>query len=440
MNLFRKITLFAFMVFALAACDKDGRFSIGSEDPSVPSGSPGRTSTAMTRRVHLLYSAGYNSLAGYLSEDIGDLCAGTLPGTLSVDDVLLVFSRTTSRSQDYTTPVSPVLFRLYADTDGEAVRDTLKVWPADTQASSAAMLREVLQEVSVSFPAKGYGLIFSSHASGWLPEGYYNSPSSFDPDWNASSSWTQGLRLNGTPYPSMGDPSLPPVKSIGQDAGSPAVEMSLRDFASAIPFKLDYIIFDACLMGCVEVAYELRNLAGTLAFSPTEVLAEGLDYKTLSQRLMDNHTPDVVQICKDYFAYYDAQSGVMNSATISVVDTNALDALAALCRELFETYRNGLDSVSASQVQRYYRFSRHWFYDLRDILLHAGLSDADDARLQAALDEAVIYKAATPRFIDAFAINVYSGLSMYLPSDGSSYLDAYYKGNVSWNDATGLVQ
>jgi len=438
MKRFANISAAFCLALLLVGCGEDARYVI---DPGTPvSGEDTRTATLQIRRVHLLYSAGYNSLSNYLTEDISDLETGFLPGTSSVEDVLLVFNRRTAASKDYNTPVAPVLMRLYADGDGRPVRDTLKVWPEDTRATSVQTMREVFNYVAGAFPAKGYGLVFSSHASGWLPPLYYNNPSAYDPSWQNSTTWSAGLRLSsGAAYPPMGDPSLPAVKSVGQDAGGESVELTLREMASAIPFRLDYIIFDACLMGGVEMAYELKDVAGQIAFSPTEVLAEGLNYGLLAERLTTDHTPDVVQVAKDYFAYYDAQSGAMNSATISVVDTRKLDGLATLCRELFATYRTGLDAVQGSQVQRYFRYNRHWFYDLRDILLHAGLSEEDDARLQAALDDAVVYKAATPKFIDSFSINVYSGLSMYLPADGSDYLDAYYKENVSWNDATGLV-
>lgn len=39
-----------------------------------------------------------------------------------------------------------------------------------------------------------------------------------------------------------------------------------------------------------------------------------------------------------------------------------------------------------------------------------------------------------------FAITCHSGFSMYLPAMGTDYLDQYYKANLAWNQATGLVQ
>ena len=50
-----------------------------------------------------------------------------------------------------------------------------------------------------------------------------------------------------------------------------------------------------------------------------------------------------------------------------------------------------------------------------------------------------MYKGATPKFMNEFTINTFSGLSMYLPSHGNRELDKFYK-TLKWNKATGLVK
>jgi hypothetical protein len=99
--------------------------------------------------------------------------------------------------------------------------------------------------------------------------------------------------------------------------------------------------------------------------------------------------------------------------------------------------------MSGLQVQGYFRYNRHYYYDLKDILVNAGISAEEEALLQRALDNCILYKAATPSFMlgsSGFYINHYSGLSMYLPSMGSDYLDNYYRTHLAWNQATRLVK
>ena len=95
--------------------------------------------------------------------------------------------------------------------------------------------------------------------------------------------------------------------------------------------------------------------------------------------------------------------------------------------------------MNGDNVQGYFRYDRHFFYDLKDILVKAGITAEETAQLQDALDQCVLYKAATDYFI-SIRIRYACGLSMYLPSKGSDFLDGFYKEHLDWNRATELVQ
>jgi hypothetical protein len=398
------------------------------------------------RKVLLLYSAGYNSLRGYLLDDIKDLKHGWLPGNGCNEDIILVYTHTPERNAQYNNPTTPYLIRLYQGKNGAPIADTIKTYSSSTTSSTAAQLSTVLSDVRESFPSGSYGMIFSSHGTGYLPSGYYSNPNSYI--YNDPGSFRRS-RTQAVPSPvpyiePETDPSLPMTKSIGQDVVGPSgnrfsYEIEIQDFAKAIPMHLDYILFDACLMGGIEVAYELRDKCSLLGFSQAEVLAEGLDYNTLATHLIQKESPDVLSVCNDYFIQYDRQSGVHRSATISLVDCSKLEPVAEVCRELFPKYRDVIRTMDYRKVQRYYRDNKHWFYDLESIMTEAGADAEEIARLQEALDRCVLYKGYTPSFMSEFNINTFSGFSMYLPSHGSSELDRFYK-TLQWNMATGLVE
>ena len=495
------------------------------------------------RNVLLLYSVGFNSLSNYLEADIEDVKGGWLPSASRNADVMLVYSHLVAK--DYATPNPPVLCRLYKTPDGKVVTDTLVVYDKDTRSASAEQLNDVLTYVNETFPAKSYGMVFSSHATGYLPAGYYSSPTDYTFDWDLS--YRSGRR-DSSPKPvpyvePWRDPELPAVKSIGQDLVGPygdrvSYEIELPEFAAAIPMHMRYILFDACLMGGVEVAYELKDKCDMVGFSPTEVLSEGFDYSTLTLHLLCED-PDPKAVCEAYYNQYRDKSGVNQSATISLVDCSSIDRLAGLCKELFTKYRKGLELIAPVRVQQYYTYSYHWFYDLESIIYESGkaeryylenkktdieskirkaevnimsyattlqgieedlaslvpgaegyedshaalmeqkekyqkmltqqeseleklrkdFSETEkdleevllgwDARiaelnrdmdaLRDVLDECIIYKASTQKFLNMFTIWTYSGLSMYLPCDGGPNLDKYYK-TLSWNMSTGLVK
>ena len=432
-------------VTAVVSCTPDWKDEMTPvTSGSQISGSSDRDINTDTRKVLLLYSAGFNSISSYLKEDIEDLSTGWLPRERRADDVILVYSHQPKARGQYAEKTSPVLFRMYAESDGTVVRDTLVTYEPGTVSSSAAQLNKVLTYMKDHFPAVGYGMIFSSHATGYLPSGFYTKPDSYI--FKEDMMYRQGTRerwpLSPVPYiePEQ-DPSLPAVKSIGQDTdGVNSYEMDIKDFAEAIPMKLDYILFDACLMGGIEVAYELAGKCGKVGFSQAEVLAEGFNYRTLASHLLGNKSEsDPYSVCKDYFEQYDIQTGVNRSATISLIDCRQLDQLAETCRDLFGRYSKEMSQISYSRVQRFFRSSRHWFYDLESIMENADLSDEDMTALRASLEKCILYKGATPSFMGEFSIGTFCGFSMYLPCHGHSELNKYYK-TLKWNKATGLVQ
>lgn len=426
----------------LASCFKDDNFSyksgtVGSETVKAPQRVPSEES----RHVLLLYSAGFNSLSVDLEQDVVDLENGYLPSKdLRSDPVFLVYSRRTYADRNYSTKMPSVLFRLYADKDGKPHRDTLQTWSKSKDACSPATMESVLNYVKDAFPAKSYGMIFSSHGTGWLPAEYYNNPSAYERDHAGdlvqAGKYALRRAIWQEEFPEL-EP-FPAVKSLGQDLyTSSSVEMDIRDFANAIPFKLDYILFDACLAGGVELAYQLRGKADLLGFSPTEILADGLYYLKMGSRLLKGD-PDPLAVCQDFYEYYDGLSDSYRSATISFVDTRKMEALATVCGQLFQQYRETLQTMNGSGVQRYYRSDRHFFYDLQDILVKAGITAQEQQALEDALSQCVLYKAATPQFLGITMKNV-CGFSMYLPSRGSALLDQFYRNNMAWNDATHLV-
>lgn len=414
-------------------------------------GKDGPDEPGLYDNVLILYQAGFNSLSPYMRDNLTELEEGYLPSTKDRRNVLLVFSKLPGKD-GYSPDVSPYLIKYSRKKSGKVVKDTLLTMAPGTSAAAAKTLSEVLNYAREHYVSSTYGLVLSSHANGWLPAGFFKEPNRYKAPSFAPGRFPR-IGTDGIfPYVERtADPSLPPVKSvlserIGKDLEQ---EMDLNVFAESLPYYLDYILFDVCLMGGVEVAYALKGKCGTVGFSPTEVLAYGYNYKTMTERLLKPLVPDPIGVCKDFFERYDAKSGQERSATVTAVDCGKLEPLANVCKELFEKYRDGIASLKVSWdsksgeytngVQPYfYLRDRHWHYDLKDILAKAGASESDLASLEAALDGCIEYKAATPAFLGT-AIDCYSGLSMYLPADGKEYLDGKYK-ELAWNQATGLVK
>lgn len=422
-----RTALASLLMLSAVACDKTF-----DDMPGNKGTAPVRNVTPEKAQVLVLYSAGFNSLCAALEDDVNDMKSGYLPLVGSMSKAVLVYSRRLSETGKYTDRTPSYLIRLSVDGWGKVVSDTLKTWPETDEAVSASTMTDVLETVKGLYPHASYGMVFSSHGSGWLPSGYYST--------GKITAGTAGLQA--VPYiDPNSDGSMPRVKSIGIDniTSRNTYEMEIETFAQALPMKFDYIIIDACLMGGIEVAYALKDKCDKLVFSQAEVLEDGLcDYTTLTQRVLKPVAPDLYNLCEDSYRHYKNQDDpIYRSLTISMIDCTRLDGLAESCKSLFSKYRNQISLVNAANVQGYFRSRKHWFYDLTDILRQSGVPEADMTDYNKAMSDCVLYNAATDTFIN-FDIRTHCGLSMYLPADGNSELDEFYK-TLSWNKASGLV-
>ena len=405
------------------------------------------------RKVLLFYECGFNNLGDYIKSNMESPNRGLPSGYIPEkgEDVLLVYSRIAENGH---TPVNSYLRRIYKTSKGKVISDTLKVFGKETIAASPSTLSAVLSLVKEKFPAnKGYGMVFSSHGSGWLPAGYYYSPSRFEDDHKGE----VGTSRQGIAAQSVGHPRLPVpegdlpdtdpfygmTRSIGQDYTKDSYyghEMSVSEFVDAIPYHLDYILFDMCYTAGVEMAYALKDKADYLGLSPAEVLGDGMfNYTKITSFLLNRETPDLEGLFKDSFEMYDKQSGLYRSSTVNLVRTSGLDNLASVCARMINEYSDALADAPVDDIQGYYRQGRHYFYDLVDIFEKCGASKADLEDLDKAVDGCVIYKNSTGQFLEDYDIKAYSGFSMYLPCAGTPLLDLYYRKEV-WNNATRLVK
>ncbi|MDD2595314.1 MAG: clostripain-related cysteine peptidase [Bacteroidales bacterium] len=372
------------------------------------------------RRSVLLYIAANNSLASYAENCIEDLAKGYLPAYNSKSEVLMVLYHTVNSA--------PKLSRYYRSTKGECTEEIIHTYDISSNSADISFFTQVINDVETAYPSKQHGLILWSHSTGWLPEGYYSNPQEYN-DWNLS------------PRSTVIDPYADIVKSIhgksfGEDSGK---EIEISMLSEALQQRYEFILFDCCLMGGIEVAYEFKDKCDYVLFSPTEILAQSFPYDTMMDIVFNakDREAGLIRICKDYFDYYQSQTGTYQSATVSIVRTSELDYLSSICKSIFGNNRAKMEKVNPSDIQGYFRFNKHWFYDFDDYI--SRIASADEyASFTEALSRAVIYKAATERFLN-ITIKKYSGLSTYIPNPEYVYLNNFYK-TLRWNIATEMVK
>jgi len=373
-----------FFCFLLSGCRKDRPLS------DIPSVSEYRTV--------LVYLGTDNEFRPEAAQKIEQLKSNW---SRTVDGNLLVYADTGE---------NPVLVHIYHTERRGNVADTIETYLPENSANPATFAR-VLDKVRSYRPAASYGLVVLSHATGWLP---------------AEMSYP-AIRLKSAGSLPAGEGEGRSTKSIIQDKSTNESDnyLELSDFADAIPYHLDFIIFDACFMGSIEVCYELKDKTDYIVASPAEVLVPGFMYATMMQHLFAP-VPDLTAVAREFYEYYNRQTGFYRSATVSVVKTAGLENLATVVKDA--TQPDAL-SNNLENIQTYGYGAQKIYFDMEDYLQK--LSPEKYNEFQIALSQCVMYKSHTPEYFSVgtntmHVINTFGGLSVYLPNS------AYPKANEAY--------
>lgn len=348
----------------------------------------------------LLYMVANNNLSNEAENSISMLQNGYIPAE---EGNLLVYKHCAG--------MDPVLLHIKKGEEGTVVADTAYRFPPRVSATKSA-LTQALNVTQALFPADSYGLILWSHGTGWIPP------------LASSSSAAQEQRSGSCPE-----------RTFGLDG---KVELEIRDLAQAIPYKLSFMLMDACFMGGIETAYEVKDSVDYYIGSPAEILTESFPYHKIMQHIFKS-TPDYAAVCREYYDYYNAKSGAERSATVALMDCSKLAEVAEVAKRVFDQYGERIASLDLSLLQPYFRgSSSKYFYDLKDLV--DAIADASlSAEFAAALERAVPYKASTPYFIE-LPIRSFCGVSTYVPGNpADTKLADYYK-QYKWNQATGMIK
>jgi len=266
---------------------------------------------------------------------------------------------------------------------------------AEFNSADASQMGMVLNEIIEMYPAESYGLVLWSHGTSWLPAG----------------------RM---------------LRSFAEDNGR---QIDIVALAGALPVKFDFILMDVCLMGSVEVSYELRNKTDFIIASSTEIISTGFPYEKIIPELMAEK-PDLRKIAESYFNYYDRQTGDYRSATISLINVGELGKLADITNQLIANRVFDTETFNRTSVQRLDVYNEQYTFDFLDFI-EKSFPDADTNLLKEQLDKTVLYKAFTPEFIGLYDITTYCGLSCYIP--GYADLDVFYQ-QLNWCQASGFYR
>lgn len=388
------MALLAVLISAFAGCSSDSPDAPDiPEEPETPE-APGVPEEPVTPRTVLVYMIADNSLGrgGFDRQDLRQMHEGVDAGALDGGGRLLVYYNRPGTSEEK----PPRLLELKA---GEAEETVLKEYPEDGTVFStdAERMLEVLADVARLAPARDFGLVLWSHATGWLRED---------------------------------EARMPVRRSFGDDRRH---RMSLATLADVLgEVHPSFVYFDCCLMATAEVVYELRHATDVIVASGAEVHGDGMPYHlTLPVIFDDGDRADMTEVARTVFDFYNAREGAHRWCTVSVIDTAPLDALAMAARAVMEQ----APVPDKSSFQQYSPSARYRIFDMADYF-HAmeGVGADAIAGFDAALAAAVVYKANTPKVNGTHAIDTYCGLGCNIVADADDASAGRYNETAWWRD------
>lgn len=345
------------------------------------------------------------------------------------DERVMVFMATSEREA--------VLFELKKQ-NGRCLTDTLRRY-SDRPFTSRQWLTSLFSEVMTLAPASRYGMVVGCHGLAWVPvQGQRNarkrlgSQERIDEEDNLYKE--ERIDKEGEPNDLIHFEVQGPVTTRFIGGTYPETQIETTDLADAMAdagFHTEYILFDACYMSSVEVAYELKDVTHYLIASPTEVLSYGFPYITMGKHLLG--TPNYKSIVDSFISFYSSYN--LPYGTVAVTDCTQLDALAAIAQQINAATEA---QIAPNGVQIMDGYSPTLFYDLGHLMSLKNAGTVLTTAFAEQLDKTVPYKGHTDQYFTALKdapvdIKHYSGLNT---SQGSLNRMADRLSETAWHKAT----
>ncbi|MDR2886165.1 MAG: hypothetical protein LBU95_05230, partial [Rikenellaceae bacterium] len=377
----RKIRLFSLIIFTVLLFTRCEEFDQKLEQVSYDSGYYEEEEYEKSDRTLVMYLAMNNNLAGDGKNNINEILSVATPVTLSGARIVIYAAFPAQ---------TPLLLEVKTDKK-KAYLDTLVKYPAQNSVHTD-VFRQALDDAKTFAPAGSYGLIVGSHASGWLAPSGVSQQGLLKATANKDITWALPRPENS-------------ITRVIMQETSASDGMILKDFAAEIhEHEFEYIMFDACMMGGVETAYELRDKTDWIIASPAEVISTGFPYTQIVADLMAP-TARLEEVCRKFYEYYAAKSGDWQTATIGLYDCSKMDALADVMKTVATQYSTQIAAMNISTVQHFDRTTlvpQSAMFDVVDFI--EKIEDVDPLlveQVKTAVEDVVVYARTTPWILNS---------------------------------------
>ncbi len=275
-------------------------------------------------------------------------------------------------------------------------------------------LRDFIAWGVATYPANRYGLILWDHGDGFRGRGVRDR-------------LTKGVCWD-------------------DDSGSYITTAQMAQVCTAFPGgRADIIACDACLMGMVEVAYEVKDVCDYFVGSEELEPGDGYEYNDMFTRIRNDALRGSSRVATDMVDSYGAYYGSVGygDETLAAVDTAALDDVAAAASAFaniaISNWSGGTPSEWELTLDAVTKFGDPEFVDLYDL----GSQAMGHFSLSALQSAATELRQATASAVEASWAGDYypeaHGLAIWAPQSDSDTAMGVYDGlkwaaDTSWDE------
>ena len=324
--------------------------------------------------------------------------------------------------------------------------DTLVAYGKQLDSTKPEVLESAIRYVVDNFESDSYGLVMWSHGTGWVPGSKLHS---------LAKNYGYSQRRGGM-EPDLGGDLYDYYFNLTKTFALEGVQgefryMELDGMAEAIPDNVfDFIIFDACYMSNVEVAYALRNKCRYFVGSAYEIVGSGFPYRTVTSHILNGN---LVRVCYGFYDYYNSMSDWRKMGGIAIIRTDKLEPLARSFSKIVQNSKDTIPDIDLDKeiIQYFDCFNHHVFYDLEDLADYLCDDDELMKEFRASLQDCVPFCRSTDCIFKGkkkydysddpqyeIKIDSYCGLSVYIPVkkfDSMGLNEEYRK--TEWSIVTG---
>ncbi|MCX6090449.1 MAG: clostripain-related cysteine peptidase [Candidatus Atribacteria bacterium] len=357
----------------------------------------------------MVYVDGDNDLSSYAFQDIN-----TMEFVGSTDQVKIV------AQLDSLGITGTKRYLIMPDSNPFMITSPVIGDPGEVNMGNGSSLTGFIQFSVQKYPAKKYALVLWNHGGG---------------------------------FRSAGETHI--LKDICWDESSGNDSLTMPELSQALSSSgvfLNVLAMDACLMGMVEVAYQVRNNASILVASEESVPGEGMVYERFLQDLVSSPTMEGSTLARYMIdSYMNIYSGSGMGVTLSSLRLSSLSPLITALDQLAGAILS--DSGSRDLYREIGCRDTIWFSDTdfidignfaQNLINHPSVSGTVKATAQnvlSGLGSAVLYNRGSGLNDYNWNLSGVRGLSIYFPYNpySAKYNELAFAQSTQWDNLAKFI-